>query len=78
MAGEIIPKRALELARSDFAIIRWTTNNPGGTDEHFGVVHYGTDRNHLSRTAKSHVKLNQRQAETTFRVRLIGLEPFKT
>ena len=29
---------ALELARDDFGIIRWTTNNPGGTDVHFGVV----------------------------------------
>src|SRR5258708_38842600 len=31
----------LESARSNWAIIRWTSNNPGGTDEHWGVVHYG-------------------------------------
>jgi Purple acid Phosphatase, N-terminal domain len=78
MAGEIIQKPALELARSDFAIIRWTTNTPGGSDEHFGVVHYGTDRNHLSQTAKSHVRLNRGHRETIFRVRLIGLEPLRT
>ena len=24
-------------------IIRWTTNNPGASPEHYGVVHYGTD-----------------------------------
>ena len=33
---------ALEFARGDLAIIRWTTNNPGGSDDHFGVVYYGT------------------------------------
>jgi hypothetical protein len=77
-AGGIIAKPALELARSDFAIIRWTTRNPGGSEEHFGVVHYGTDPNHLSQTAKSHVRLNRAHTETIFRVRLIGLEPSTT
>ena len=48
-----------EFARDDLAIVRWTTNNPGGTDDHFGVVHYGTNPKDLSQTAKSHVRLNR-------------------
>src|SRR5580658_8991086 len=43
----------LEMARTDWAIIRWTTNNPGGADQHFGIVHYGTNPNELNQTAKS-------------------------
>jgi hypothetical protein len=35
---EITKGPALESARDDYAIIRWTTNNPGGTDVHFAVV----------------------------------------
>ena len=50
---------ALESVRDNLAIIRWTSNNPGGTDEHFGIVHYGTDPGNLSQTAKSHIRLNQ-------------------
>ena len=41
------------------AIVRWTTNNPGGSDEHFGVVHYGTDPKYMTDTAKSHIRLNR-------------------
>jgi len=33
----------LEPAHDDTAIVRWTTTNPRGDDEHFGIVHYGTD-----------------------------------
>ena len=29
---EIVQGPALEFARDDLAIIRWTTNNPGGSD----------------------------------------------
>ena len=68
----------LESAHDDAAIIRWTTNNPGGSDEHFGVVHYGTDRNNLSQTAKSHIRLNRSHPDTVFRVRLDGLKPKTT
>jgi hypothetical protein len=50
---EITQGPALELALDDFAIIRWTTNNPGGSDDHFGVVHYGTEPERLSQMAKS-------------------------
>ena len=77
-AVEFIQRPTLELARADFAIIRWTTYNPGGSDEHFGVVNYGTDPNHLSQTAKSHIRLNRGHSETIFRVRLNGLEPLTT
>ncbi|HWE24513.1 MAG TPA: fibronectin type III domain-containing protein [Myxococcales bacterium] len=59
-------------------IIRWTTNNPGGTDDHFGVVYYGTDSKNLDQTAKSPTRLNQAHPTTTFRVRLDQLEPQTT
>jgi phosphodiesterase/alkaline phosphatase D-like protein len=68
----------IELAKRDFTIITWTSNNPGGTDEHFGVVHYGTDREHLTQVAKSPVRLNQNHASTVFRVRVDGLKPQTT
>jgi phosphodiesterase/alkaline phosphatase D-like protein len=68
----------LESVRDDTAIIRWTSNNPGGSDEHFGVVHYGTDAGQLSQTAKSHIRLNQNHSYTVFRVRVDGLKPKTT
>jgi phosphodiesterase/alkaline phosphatase D-like protein len=68
----------LESVNDNQAIITWTSNNPGGTDEHFGVVHYGTDPNHLSETAKSHIRLNQNHPDTVFRVRVAGLKPQTT
>ena len=75
---KIVDGPALELARGDFAIIRWTTTNPGGSDEHFAVVHYGTDCRHLDLTEKSHIRLNPGHPKTTFRVRMIGLKPRTT
>lgn len=69
---------ALELAKDTWAIITWTSNNPGGSDEHFGVVHYGTDPKNLSQTAKSHIRLNRGHSYTVFRVRLEGLKPKTT
>jgi len=66
---------AIESAKGNLIIIKWTSNNPGGTDEHFGVVHYGTDPGHLSQTAQSPVRLNQNHALTVFRVRVDGLRP---
>jgi phosphodiesterase/alkaline phosphatase D-like protein len=69
---------ALELFRNNEAIIRWTSTNPGGTDEHFGVVHYGTDPEHLTEMAKSHIRLNQNHPYTVFRVRVEGLTPGTT
>ena len=29
----------LESATNYLTIIRWTTNNPGGSDVHYGIVH---------------------------------------
>jgi hypothetical protein len=74
----IINGPTLESVKNNTAIIRWTSNNPGGSDEHLGVVHYGTSPEHLSEMAKSHIRLNQGHAETVFRVRVDGLKPQTT
>jgi len=68
----------LELAKDTWAIIRWTSNNPGGSDEHYGVVHYGANPKELSQTAKSHIRLNRNHSYTIFRVRVDGLTPRTT
>ena len=68
----------VESAHDDIAIIRWTTNNPGGSNDHFGVVHYGTSPNALTGTAKSHVRLNRGHSDAMFRVRLDSLQPQTT
>jgi hypothetical protein len=75
---EIIAAPALELATDRLTIIRWTTNNPGGSDVHYGIVHYGTDPKDLNQTAKSPIRLNQGQPYTVFRVRMEGLKPRTT
>jgi len=69
---------ALEIAHDDLAIIRWTTTNPGGDDDHYAVAHYGTDPEDLSQTAKNHIRLNRGHPETIFRVRIQGLKPDTT
>ena len=69
---------ALELARNNWAIISWTSNNPGGSDDHWGVVHFGTSPQNLSQMAKSHIRLNQSHPDTVFRVRVVGLSPGTT
>src|SRR5437870_8976077 len=68
----------LESATESLTIIRWTSDNPGGSPEHFGVVHYGTDPKNLSQTAKSHIRLNPTHSYTEFRVRIEGLQPKTT
>jgi hypothetical protein len=68
----------IERADPDFAIIRWTSNNPGGTPEHYGVVHYSTNPKELSQTAKSPIRLNPNHEETVFRVRMEDLTPRTT
>ena len=64
----------IERADSYLTIIRWTTNNPGGSPEHYGVVHYGTSPDDLSQTAQSPIRLNPDHPDTVFRVRINGLK----
>ncbi|PYL98358.1 MAG: hypothetical protein DMF19_14385 [Verrucomicrobia bacterium] len=68
----------IERADSYLTIVRWTTNNPGGSPEHYGVVHYGTNPKDLSQTAKSPIRLNPGHSDTVFRVRIEGLQPGTT
>jgi Purple acid Phosphatase, N-terminal domain len=75
---EITKGPELEIALDNFAILRWTTNNPGGDDDHIAVVHYGTDPKELSQTAKNQIRLNQGHPETIFRARLNHLQPETT
>ena len=69
---------ALESTQDAWVIITWKSNNPGGSDEHYGVVHYGTGPKQLSQTAKSHIRLNQKHSYTVFRVRVDDLQPRTT
>src|SRR5467141_1608365 len=71
---EITKGPELESATNHLTIIRWSTNNPGGSDVHYGVVHYGTDPQDLSQTAKNPIRLNQAHPHATFRVRIEGLK----
>ena len=75
---EITKGPELELATDHLTIIRWTVNNPGGSDVHYGIVRYGTDPKDLSQTAKNPIRLNQGHQYTTFRVRIEGLKPQTT
>ena len=71
---KIIQGPEIEQANSYLTIVRWTTNNPGGSPEHYGVVHYGTNPKDLSQTAKSPIRLNPGHSDTIFRVRIQGLQ----
>jgi len=75
---EITNGPEVELSKSQLTIIRWTTNNPGGSDVHYGVVLYGTDTKELSQMAKNPITLNQSHPESIFRVHMRGLEPRTT
>lgn len=68
----------IELAKEHFTVIRWTTNNPGGSPVHYGIVRYGTDPKDLSQTAKNPIRLNPDHSSTVFRVRLDNLKPRTT
>jgi hypothetical protein len=68
----------IELAKEHLTIINWTTNNPGGSPVHYGIVHYGTDPNSLIETAKSPIRLNPDHTSTVFRVRIDDLKPRTT
>ena len=61
-----------------FTVIRWTTNNPGGSPVHYGIVRYGTDPKELRETAKNPIRLNPYHSETVFRVNLYNLKPRTT
>jgi Purple acid Phosphatase, N-terminal domain len=74
----ILEQPSIESMENYMAIITWKSSNPGGTQEHFGVVHYGSDPNHLTETAKSPIRLNPTHSYTVFRVRVIGLKPQTT
>ena len=65
-------------ADDNLTVIRWATNNPGGSPVHYGIVHYGTDPKNLNQTAKSPIRLNPSHSETIFRVRIGGLKPGTT
>jgi hypothetical protein len=69
-----------ELERNDsyLTIITWTSNNPGGSPEHYGVVHYGRGPNSLTKIAKSPLRLNPTHDYTVFRVRMGDLAPRTT
>jgi hypothetical protein len=68
----------LESTNDSVAIIRWTTTNPGGTDLHYGIVHYGTEAMNLSQVAKSPNRRNLSHPDMIFRVRIAGLNPQTT
>src|SRR5436853_4777106 len=74
-AARVRITRGPEIERADpgLTIIRWTSNNPGGSPQHYGVVHYGTNPKDLSQTAKSPIRLNPGHASTVFRVRVDDL-----
>src|ERR1700737_21296 len=74
----IVKGPELESSRENTTIITWTSNNPGGSPEHFAVVHYGTDPKNLRQTEKSHIPLNQDTKYTVFRVRIDDLPPKTT
>ena len=69
---------AIELSKQQLTVIRWTTNNLGGSPVHYGVVHYGRDPHDLRQTASSPIRLNPSHASAVFRVRLAGLNPETT
>ncbi len=70
----IIEGPTIELAKEHLTVIRWTTNNPGGSPVHYGIVRYGTRPNGLIETAKSPIRLNPDHSSTVFRVRLDNLK----
>jgi hypothetical protein len=75
---KILQRPELEIALDNWAIVRWTSTNPGGDDDHYAVAHYGTDPRNLNETARSHIRLNRTHPETIFRVRIPDLKPQTT
>src|SRR5260370_7278745 len=74
----IIQGPRIELSRENLTIIRWTTNNPGGSPGHYGVVHYGTDPSSLTETPNSPTPVDPDHQTTLFRFSLLNLLPRTT
>jgi hypothetical protein len=74
--GDLSP--IIESVFDTFAFIGWVTSNPGGTLLHYAIVQYGTDPDHLDRTAKSPSRINPAHGEMIFRVRVNDLQPGTT
>jgi phosphodiesterase/alkaline phosphatase D-like protein len=74
----IVDGPTVERATATSAIIGWTTKNPGGTDLHYAIAHYGTSSQNVAETAKSPNRRNRDHADMTFRVLLQGLKPGTT
>jgi hypothetical protein len=74
--GDLSP--IIESVFDTFAFIGWVTSNPGGTLLHYAIVQYGTDPDHLDRTAKSPTRINPAHGEMIFRVRVNDLQPGTT
>lgn len=63
--GKVSQGPEIESAKANEVIIRWTTNNPGGSDEHFGVVHYGKSaKKHPQRSTLAALGLDPLQSGT--------------
>lgn len=73
--GQVNATPTVESITDTLAFIRWTTQNPGGTNLHYAVVHYGKDPNHLDLTAESPTRINPARSEMVFRVRMDDLTP---
>jgi hypothetical protein len=73
----IIKGPALESAKDNSAIIRWTTNTGSSLIEH-SVVHYGTDPKKLDRRAESPNRWNQSLPYMIHRVSVMNLTPGTT
>ena len=71
--GDVSPM--VESVADTFAFISWTTRNPGGTILHYGIVHYGSDPNHLDLKAVSPTRINPDHPHMVFRVRMNDLQP---
>jgi hypothetical protein len=74
----IIQGPTIELSTAYLTIVRWTTNNPGGSPVNYGIVRYGASPSRLTEMAKSPVRLNPGHSTTVFRVRLDNLQPRTT
>jgi len=68
---------ALESAKDNSAVIRWTTNTGSSLIEH-SVVLYGTDPKNLNRKAESPNRWNQNLPYMIHRVSVMNLTPGTT